>query len=163
MSIHNYSEVGDNLQRIFRRLMANQNLMKLLYYTDKDPLNQPDLSEDDIVHNVYQKLLLILPKVDSNDTAQSKVSVRIASSRPNNKNPEFKDYLLEIEIFVPFTQWIIKSDNLRPYLIMGEIQKSLENKVINSVGRIQGGNFDFNFTTAEMTSFIMEFRIISYD
>ena len=38
MSVRNCGEIGVNLQKIVARLMANDNLVKLLYYTDKDPL-----------------------------------------------------------------------------------------------------------------------------
>ena len=38
------NELGENLQKIIKRLMANQTLVKYLYYTDKDPLDNPDLT-----------------------------------------------------------------------------------------------------------------------
>ena len=46
MSIRNCGEMGSNLQKIVKRLLANQNLLKLLYYTDTDPLSHKDLDED---------------------------------------------------------------------------------------------------------------------
>ena len=70
---------------------------------------------------------------------------------------------LVVEIFVPLTQWIIKSDNLRPFLILGEIQKSLEGKRINGLGKLSGGNFDLNFITDEIASYEMVFNITAYD
>ena len=70
---------------------------------------------------------------------------------------------LVVEIFVPLTQWIIKSDNLRPFLILGEIQKSLEGKKINGLGKLSGGNFDLNFITDEIASYEMVFNITAYD
>ena len=44
----NLEEMGINLQKIITRLQKNQNLLKLLYYTDKDPLSQPDLTDEQI-------------------------------------------------------------------------------------------------------------------
>jgi hypothetical protein len=44
MAVRNCAEIGENLQKIVSRLMANDELVKLLYYTDKDPLNQPALT-----------------------------------------------------------------------------------------------------------------------
>ena len=35
MSVRNNAELGENLQKIVARLMANDNLVKYLYYTDK--------------------------------------------------------------------------------------------------------------------------------
>ena len=43
MSVRNCAEIGKNLQSIASRLLANQNLCKLLYYSDFDPLNKPDI------------------------------------------------------------------------------------------------------------------------
>nr|DAQ90169.1 MAG TPA: hypothetical protein [Bacteriophage sp.] len=39
-------EMGPNLIKIMKRLLANQNLLRLLIYTDKDPLSKdkPDLT-----------------------------------------------------------------------------------------------------------------------
>ena len=34
--VRDLAEMGENLQKIFKRLQTNQNLLKLLYYTDKD-------------------------------------------------------------------------------------------------------------------------------
>ena len=44
MAIRNSRDIGENLQKIVKRLMANDNLVNLLYYTDKDPLSQPHLT-----------------------------------------------------------------------------------------------------------------------
>ena len=68
-----------------------------------------------------------------------------------------------IEVFVPNEQWIIKGDNLRPYSIMGEIQKSLENKNINGLGTIRGSGFSVNFFTEEISAFIMNFKISQFN
>ena len=61
------NELGENLQKIIKRLMANQTLVKYLYYTDKDPLDNPDLTDDEIRHKVYQKLIKIVPKLDNEE------------------------------------------------------------------------------------------------
>jgi hypothetical protein len=39
MGVRNCREIGENLQKIVNRLMANDRLVNLLYYTDKDPLS----------------------------------------------------------------------------------------------------------------------------
>jgi len=39
MAVRHCRELGENLQKIVTRLMANDRLVNLLYYTDKDPLN----------------------------------------------------------------------------------------------------------------------------
>ena len=157
------NELGENLQKIMKRLLANQTLMKYLYYTDKDPLENPDLSNDEIRHNIYEKLIKVVPKMDPSVDARSMIALKVVRGDKNSENQEFKDFVIGIEVFVPLTQWILKSDNLRPFLIMGEIQKSLEGKTINGLGKIEGGDFQLNFVTEEISAHEMIFYITAYD
>ena len=57
MAVRKLQEMGENLQLIVKRLLANQTLLKLLYYTDKDPLSQPELTKDIIKEEVFEKNL----------------------------------------------------------------------------------------------------------
>ena len=45
MATRNLEDVGPNLQKIVERLQTNQNLLKLLYYTGKDPYSEKDLTK----------------------------------------------------------------------------------------------------------------------
>jgi hypothetical protein len=42
---------------------------------------------------------------------------------------------------------------LRPFSILGEIQKSLEGKTINGLGKIEGGDFSLDFLTDEISAY----------
>lgn len=163
MSVRNLADIGINGQKIVSRLMANQNLVKLLYYTDKDPLSQPDLTEEQLKNEVFEKLIKIVPRVGPKETPHSIVSVRFTRGRQNIVNNEFKDVTVSIEVFVPLTQWIIKNSNLRPFAIMGEVQKSLDGKKIDGLGKMTGGDFDLNFLTEEVSDYEQIFRLTSYD
>lgn len=160
--IGNCGEIGVMLQRIMRRLLSNQKLLKLLYYTDKDPFIQPDLNKDQIQKEVFEKLIKIVPKVGAKETATSLIAIQVNNGRPDDNN-EFRNISISFQIFTPFTQWIIKDDNLRPFLIMREIENSLKNKVIDGMGRMQFVGFDLNFLSEEMTCYELSFRIVNYD
>lgn len=161
--VRNCAELGVNLQKIINRLISNKDLLKLLYYNDKDPLSQPDLTEEQIKEEVLEKLIKIIPRIGPKETANSIVSIRVVSARRNLENNEFRDITIAVEIFVPLTQWIIKDSNLRPFAIMGEIQKSLDNKKINGLGKMIGGEFNLNFLTEEISAYEQSYRIITYD
>ena len=163
MKIRNCGDVGINAQYIVKRLMANQNLLKLLYYTDKDPLSHEDLTQEQIQEEVFEKLIKIVPRVGPKETAHSIIAIRIVRGRGLVTNSEFKNLTISIEIFVPMTQWIIKDTNLRPFAIMGEIQKSLNNKKIEGLGKLVGGDFDLNFLTEEISAYEQTFSLTSYD
>lgn len=136
MSVRNCEEIGVNLQKIMTRLFANQRLLKLLYYTDKDPYSQPNLTQDQIKTEIYEKLIKITPRVGPKETAHSILVLKVARGVTDNGNSEFRNIQIDIESFVPLTQWIIKDDNLRPFAIMGEVQKSLNGKTINGLGKM---------------------------
>lgn len=163
MGVRNCEEIGVNLQKIVTRLMANDNLVNLLYYTDKDPLNQPHLTEEQKKKEVFEKLIKIIPRVGPKETAHSIISIRVISGKKLNSNTEFKNVKIGIEIFVPLTQWIIKNTNLRPFAILGEIQKSLDGKTVNGLGKMEGGDFDLNFLTEEIGAYEQTFWITDYE
>lgn len=161
--IRNLGELGINLQKIIKRLTTNQDLLKLLYYTDKDPLNHEDLTTTQIQEEIYEKLLKVVPRVGPKEDSRSIVSMRVVKGISNIDNSEFRDFLIQFEVFVPLTQWFIKDSNLRPFCIIGEIQKSLDNKIINGLGRMTGGDFQINFLTDEISSYELTYHITDYD
>jgi hypothetical protein len=163
MSVRNCEEIGANLQKIMTRLFANQNLLKLLYYTDKDPYSQPDLTQEQIRKEIYEKLIKITPRVGPKETAHSILVIKVSKGLTDSSNTEFRNISIDVESFVPLTQWIIKDDNLRPFAIMGEIQKSLDGKTINGLGKMVGGDFSLNFLTEEISAYEQRFNITTYD
>ena len=163
MATRNLADLGLNLQKIINRLQTNQNLLKLVYYTGKDPLNEQDLTEEQIKNEIYNKIIKVVPRIGYKETAQSMISMRVVRGRNNPENGEFRDFEIDIEVFVPLTQWFIKDSNLRPFAIMGEIHKSLNNKTINGLGKMTGGDFQINFLTDEIVSYEMVYYITSYD
>ena len=159
----NLEELGLDLQKIVARLQANQNLLKLLYYTGKDPLSEPDLTPAQIKNEVFEKLIKVVPRIGSNETAKSLVTLRVVRARSNPQNDQFKDFEIDIEVFVPLTQWFIKSSNLRPFAIMGQIHKTINNKIIDGFGKVTGGDFQINFLTDEVGSYEMVYYVTDYD
>lgn len=163
MGVRNCADIGENLQKIMKRLLANQNLLKLLYYKDKDPLSGENLTEEQIQEEIFEKLVKITPRVGPKETANSIVTIRVTRAQQDSNNNEFKNVSINIEVFVPLTQWIIKDIQLRPFAILGEIQKSLNGKTINGLGELKGGDFDLNFLTDEISAYEQYFHLTSYD
>ena len=163
MATRNLADLGLNLQKVVSRLQSNQNLLKLLYYTDKDPYSKPDLTSQEIKDEIYEKVIKVVPRIGYKETAKSMITMRVVRGRANPGNDEFRDFELDIEVFVPLTQWFIKDSNLRPFAIMGEIHKSLNNKTIDGLGKMVGGDFQINFLTDEISSYEMIYRFTSYD
>ena len=161
--IRNLQEIGPSLQKIVTRLMTNQNLLKLLYYTDKDPLNHEDLTQEQIKDEIYDKFIKVVPRIGPKETASSLIALRVVDGQKTKENGEFLSISISVEVFVPLTQWAIKNSNLRPFAIMGEVQNSLNNKIIDGMGKMIGGDFQLNFLTEEISCYEMEFFITIYD
>lgn len=157
-------ELGPNLMKIIKRLLANQNLLRYLYYTDKDPLNpeKADVSAKEVYQDGMNGLIRIVPIIRDVTSATSFLTLHVLKGDVVSENNEYLDIYFSIETFTPPEQWAIKGENLRPYSIMSEIQKSLEDKMINGLGRIQGSGFSVNFFTEEMTAFVQRFRITQF-
>ena len=158
-------EMGPNLIKMMKRLLANQNLLRLLVYTDKDPLaeDKENVTAKDAYMQGDNGVVRIIPIIGAKENSTSIITLRVLKGIPSMDNPEFLDIYFSIEVFVPNEQWIIKGDNLRPYSIMGEIQKSLEGKNINGLGTIRGSGFSVNFFTEEMSAFIMNYKITQFN
>ena len=165
MAVRNCADIGINLQKITSRLMANDNLVNLLYYTGKDPLSNTPLTAAQKKDRIFERLIKIVPRLNAEEkeTATSIISIRVVRGRQNAENTEFKDMIIEVETFVPLTQWMIKDSNLRPFAIMGEIQKSLNGKTIDGLGKMVGGDFDLNFISEEISCYVQMFYITSYE
>lgn len=187
MSVRNCAEVGKILQETISRLMANDRLCRLLYFTDRDPFGslaekfglikenmtekEKEAAEKEALSmwgqikskEIYEKLIKIIPRVGAKEYDNSLLVVRVARGSKNMGNNEFLDLAIYIESFVPLTQWAIDDENLRPFLILGEIQKSLDGKRMNQIGKMTGGDFELQVLTEEISCYEQGFVITSYD
>lgn len=162
MSIRNCGELGLNLQKVISRLMANDNLVNLLYFEDKDPLNHMPLTAEEKQTEVFEELIHIIPNVGTREDSKSVIAIYVSKGSKLSSNNEFTNITINVDVFVPLTQWIIKDSNLRPFAILGQIQESLEGKTINGLGKLSGGDFDLTLLTEEMSVYRQTYSLIEY-
>lgn len=157
-------EFGINLQKIVKRLLSNQQLLRLLSYTDKDPLNpnKEDVLKEDAYKDGRNGVVRIVPIIEDKDNSTSIISLRVAKGEPISENSEYLEIYFFIDVFVPTTQWVIKDSNLRPFAIIGEVQRSLSGKTINGLGKIADAGFSINFLTEDITAYSIPFKITQY-
>ena len=151
-------EHGPNLIKIAKRLLKNQNLIKLLVNTDKSPLAHPDITNPyGEILNHYIKVVPLLLNEDM--TTKSKVVIFFDSGIVNQSNPDHENVSLLINIYCPFKEWLIEGDTIRPLAIMSEIRKSLQDKKLNGLGEITFDSFDLVTLSEEMGCYSMKFVI----
>lgn len=84
------------------------------------------------------------------DTEKSIVVVYVQRATRVTGNKEFKNVRILVDVIVPLTQWYIMGSNLKPFAILGKIQESLDDKTVNGLGKISGGDFELNFVTDDV-------------
>lgn len=155
-------ELGVNLIRIAKKLMENQDLCKLLVNTDLDPLNKTKHPDEIKASSLLHKNIRVIPLVTAEDqTTQSKI-VLIFDEGEIGYNGDNETISLTISVYCPFAEWKITGETLRPFAIMSEIRKSLQDKRINGLGEIRYLGYNMSTLTEEMGSFLMRFRINAF-
>ena len=163
MGVRNCAEIGENLQKIVTRLMANDDLVNLLYYTDKDPLSHPHLSDEEKKKEIFEELIKVIPFVPVRNDSRSTVTIAVTNGTKLDSNTEYQKIKLCVSIRVPLSSWMIKNTNLRPFLILGEIQKVLEGKKINGIGKLTGGDFYLQSLTPEVGIYQQDYWIVTLE
>ena len=155
-------EFGPNLIKMAKRLAENQNLCKLLVNTDKDPLNPAIHKDIENTDDLLGKNIRIVPLVTPDDeTTTSKVVLVYSGSYLSEENINFSHENITVltYVYVPYKEWLIAGDSVRPFAIMAEVRKSLQNKRINGLGEIRYEGFDLSSLTNQMGSYILRFTI----
>jgi hypothetical protein len=161
MSIRNSIEIGENLFKIANLLLSNARLGRILKYTDMNPFSKEheDVPQKELLHNNIK----VIPLVKEDETNTESVIVIIFNEGEINDNKEFKDLYFDVMVYTPLSEWAINDINLRPFLTMSEIEKSLKNKRIESIGTIQYLGFSLHLVTDIISCYRMRFFINVYD
>lgn len=157
MSIRNSVEIGENLFKIANLLLSNSRLCRLLKYTDINPFSEEheDVPQREILHNNIK----IVPLVKEEETNTESIIAIVFTEGIVEDNKEFKRVSFDIMVYVPLSEWVLNDTNLRPFLIMSEIEKSLKNKRIQSLGTINYKGFEVSLVTDILSCHRMRFEI----
>ena len=125
-----------DLSLIIKKIMGNQRLLKMLYYTQKDCLNAPDLSQQQIF-SMIDKQIKIVPKIEISEDCPNYIIISMDNFVPNENNDEFRDCTISIDILCHPDHWNMGNFQLRPYKIAGEIDAMLNNQKLTGIGTLQ--------------------------
>lgn len=156
-------EIGPNLIKLAKRVVENQNLCKLLVNTDLEPLNP--ITHPDKINGMtlLHKNIRVVPLLTAEEqTTQSKIVLLYDEGEVNSSNSDNENLSFIISVYCPFKEWIIAGDTLRPFAIMSEIRKSLQDRRLNGLGEIKYLGFNLSTLTEEMGCYIMRFSINAF-
>lgn len=131
-----FEVMGEDIYKMIEKILSNQKILKLLKYTDSDPLKHPDLTQDEI-DEMLHKNVLIVPKIpDDTDEKTCYLVVILNTYDVAPSNQDFKSATVRFDVICPMDRWIINAKTLRPYLIMSEIDTMFNEKAIAGIGNL---------------------------
>lgn len=124
-----------DMNLIINRMFKNERLKRLLYYTSRDALNRPNITEDQALE-LINKNIKIVPKLYVDGSVLNYIIINFDKFTPS-ENPEFRDNIIEFDIICHFDQWQLQDFALRPYKIAAEIDSMFNNTHLTGIGELQ--------------------------
>ena len=116
-------------------MMKNKNLCKILYYTDRDALSRPALTDKQRAE-LMGKNIKIVPKLYVDGSVLAYVIISMDNFIPSAKNPQFRDNVVTFDIICHLDQWPLQDFQLRPYRIAAEIDSMFNNQHLTGIGEL---------------------------
>lgn len=127
---------------IVEKILSNQKVLKLLYYTSPDCLNKDKLTPEQIKSLFKCKIkgdpstrqISNVPKIKIDSDKRTYLRITYDSFTPNTENTFYRDHIVEIKIACHFENWDLGDFELRPYRIAGEIDSMINNQHLTGIG-----------------------------
>lgn len=156
-------ELGVNLMKICKKLLDNQNLCKLLVNTDLEPLNPVYHKDIENTMELLGKNIRFIPLVTPDDETTTSKIVVVFSDTEVTDNYDTERITVLVYVYTPYAEWRIAGDTIRPFAIMSEVRKTLQNKRINGLGEITYQGFTISSLTNQSGSYLMRFKINAFN
>ena len=121
---------------IVDRMLKNDRLKKMLYYTTKDCLDRPKVTDDQAIE-MFGKNIKIVPKLYVDGSVLNYIIISFDNFSKNDTNPEFRDNIIEFDIICHFDQWHMKDFALRPYKIAAELDTMFDEQRLTGIGKLE--------------------------
>ena len=129
-----FETLDSDIMTIIMTMMSNQNLCKLIYYDTSTPLLEANI--ENTTSLLFDRLypIPITPLVT--DDAKSFITVVLDDFQLGKTNIKFKTSKILINVISHISLWPIAEGKLRPYGIMGEIDKLFNEQRIVGIGKL---------------------------
>lgn len=131
-----FLSVEKDFEIILSAMLKDNRLKNLLYYTDKDALRRPNLTEEQS-YELIGKNIKSVPKVYVDKSVLCYIIVNFDNFTPNATNTEFRDNIVSFDIICHFDQWNLEGLKLRPYQIAAEIDTLFKEQKLTNIGQLE--------------------------
>ena len=130
-----FLSLDKDMELLVNHFIKNERLLKLLYYSMPDALNQPNVPQDKVL-DMFGKQIKIVPKIKVDQPEFCYIVISFDNFAQNVQNPEFRDNIISFDIVCHFDQWNLGNFALRPYKIAAEIDSMFNKKRLTGIGII---------------------------
>ena len=130
-----FLSINKDMKLLVDKIMANERLCKLLYYTDADALDKPKLTDEQKI-GLFNKQIKNVPKLYVDNSVLAYIIINF-DNFVESSNSEFRDNMIEFDIICHFDQWQLRDFNLRPYRIAAELDSMLDNQRLTGIGLLE--------------------------
>lgn len=156
-----FMSVQNDLRLIVEKMLKNDKLTRLLYYTDKNCLNKPRLTQEQ-VYSLVGNQIKIVPsiQVEKDRLMTNYVVITMDNFTRNRTNPEFRDCTISFDIICDLDTWNLGDYRLRPILIAGEIDNMFNDKRLTGIGKLEFYGFTQNILNRNLSGYELVYRAI---
>jgi hypothetical protein len=154
-----FQELNNNLMAVLIKLIESQDLCKLLYYTQTNPLDQPDISDTSTL--LFDKIFPI-PKIPDNQQTEGNLLTVIFDDIRLDNNIGFKDSIVSFNIICHINQWRIDG-SIRPYAIMNKIDEILNNQRVVGLGKMIFSRSRFGTINDMFMGYRLDYKVIDFN
>lgn len=149
-----------DLFKIVQKFINNEKLKKLLFYPVKDALDRKNLTSEETL-GLLHKNIRVIPKLQVSEDVQSYIIIGFDGFITNAKNPEYRDNIITFDVICHFDSWVMENYQLRPYLIMGEIDGMLNKSKLNGIGTVEFISANQLLLSSDLAGFSLTYRVIN--
>lgn len=131
-----FLSVDKDMEIISQKILSNERVKRLLYYTTKDAIRKPNLSPEQSIE-LFGKNIKRVPKLYVDGSVLNYILIRFDDFITNPENPEFRDNIIELDIICHMDQWELTDFQLRPYRIAAELDSMLDKKRLTGIGKVE--------------------------
>lgn len=151
----NFAELNNNMQDILLKLISNENIAKLLYYSNSTPLESPTVSNPIALLDTKIYTQTYIPETD---TQICMINVWFDDFRKGEKNTQFKCNKIRFSIVCHRDLWQTES-GMRPIMIAHEIDKLFNFKKNIGIGKNYFIKMDYRAVNNLYNSYLIDYEM----
>jgi hypothetical protein len=134
-----FSQLNQDINRVLDKLVSNQDLCKLLYYTNDSPLDESDIQDtSSLLYSLifpYPISVETFKDDDGNPIAKTIINILFDDFELGKTNNKFKSSKLVFIILCHTSLWRLSDSTLRPFCILDQIDQMFSDQRVLGIGK----------------------------